>query len=412
MSGLTVTNAMLILPDRIIERGTARVDDGVITIVEEGPPSSRTEQASVIDARGAYLMPGVVDLHNDALEFEINPRPRANLPLPFALAALERRLIAAGVTTEFHAIMFMDREEKARSVADAVSRAAYIADLPDRESRAVRHEVLHRLDVRSPDLLAPALERLDGMHLRFASLNDHTPGQGQFRDVDLLVSLAEADAERMGLSATDKQWYRDQMDRWRSDQDGVPAFYNRIAEETRRNPIVLATHDDDTEAKVDAQAALGATIAEFPVTMQAAQRCRDHGMTIVVGAPNVLRGGSQSGNLSAIDLIAAGLADAICADYHAPCLIPAAFRIAQQGIVDLPAAIRMITETPARAVGLPRLGAIREGYVADLALVRLDREDLPQIEATVSGGRLSYHYPLTATRAEHLAPRREQPLHA
>lgn len=392
MPSLTITNAVLVLPNRLIERGTLRVEQGRIAAIDEGPVSSLTEQADVIDAAGAFLIPGVVDLHNDNLEFEINPRPRANLPIPFALNTMERRLAAAGITTEFHAISFMEQPAKQRSVGHAEAKAAHIAAVQRGPVRAVRHHILHRLDVRSPQALDSAFASLRRSTLRYASLNDHTPGQGQYRNIERLIALAHENADRLGSARTDASWYRERMERARADTGTVPAFYERVYQESRATPTILSTHDDDTVEKVDAQVAIGATIAEFPVTFEAARHARDRGMTIVVGAPNIMRGGSQSGNLPAHELVALGLADAICADYHAPCLIPAAFKLARDGLLELPAAIRMITLNPARAVGLHDLGALEAGRIADLALVRLDADGLTHVEATWIAGRTVFRF--------------------
>src|SRR5262249_52842540 len=151
----------------------------------------------------------------------------------------------------------------------------------------------------------------------------------------------------------------------------VPAVYARVGREAAAQRIVVGTHDDDSPEKVDAQIRLGASVAEFPITLAAARQARARGMSIVVGAPNIVRGGSQSGNLDARELIAAGLADAICADYHAPSLLPAAFRLAREGLADLPRAVRMVTLNAARAVGLRDRGSLAAGQRADLILVRL-----------------------------------------
>lgn len=389
---VTVTNASVVLPDQVLECATVRIDDGVISTVGQGALDSTTEQEHVVEADGAYLMPGVVDLHNDNLEFEINPRANANLPLPFALSSMERRLAGAGVTTEFHAISFRDRPAKGRSVADAEAKAAYIAQFDDDPRHGVRHHILHRLDVRSHESLDAALPSLRRVRIPYISLDDHSPGQGQYRDVERLIQLAHQNQAARHSEAADPDWYRQRMLAAQADGETVPAFYRRVANELATLPMTIATHDDDTAEKVDQQLVLGARIAEFPVTFEAARHARRHGMAIVVGAPNVVRGGSQSGNLSAIELIASGLADVVCADYHAPCLVPAAFRLWRDGVLDLPAAIRMITLNPARAVGLHDRGAIVPGMAADLALVRLDNEGWPHVEATYVGGRSAFHF--------------------
>jgi len=386
MSNLTITNAAVVLADRVLDHATVRVDDGRITAIEPGPISSVTAQATIVDADGAWLIPGVVDLHNDNLEYEIHPRIKANLPLPFALSNMERRLAGAGVTTEFHGIGFQEIPNKQRSIEDAQIKAAFIADR-EGEVRPVRHHILHRLDVWTPGSLDAALPTLRRAQTPYLSLDDHTPGQGQQRDVEKLIAWLEALPKDAVDGPIDRAAIIADMQAKLTDTESVPAFYREIATELMQTPLVIASHDDDTVAKVDAQAVLGARVAEFPITMEAAQHARDRGMTILVGAPNIVRGGSQSGNLSAIDLAAAGLVDAICADYHAPSIIPAAFRLVDQGMRDLPSAIAMITRNPARAVGLEDRGEIAIGKLADLALVRVDDLGMPQVEATFTGGR-------------------------
>jgi alpha-D-ribose 1-methylphosphonate 5-triphosphate diphosphatase len=389
---LTITNARVVLPDQVLEGATVHIDDGVIASVTQGSPGPVTTREQVVDADGAYLMPGIIDLHNDNLEFEVNPRANANLPLPFALSSMERRLAGAGVTTEFHAISFRDRPAKGRSVAGAEAKAAYIAQFDDDPRHGVRHHILHRLDVRSRDSLDAALPSLRKVRVPYISLDDHSPGQGQYRDVERLIQLARQNQAARHSEAADPDWYRQRMLAAQADGETVPAFYRSVAEVAATLPLTIATHDDDTVEKVDQQLVLGAGIAEFPVTFEAARHARAHGMAIVVGAPNVVRGGSQSGNLSAIDLVAEGLADVICADYHAPCLAPAAFRLWRDGVLDLPAAIRMVPLNPARAVGLHDRGAITPGLAADLAIVRLDNDGWPHVEATFVSGRSAFHF--------------------
>jgi alpha-D-ribose 1-methylphosphonate 5-triphosphate diphosphatase len=204
--------------------------------------------------------------------------------------------------------------------------------------------------------------------------------------------MAHQQQETRADKKTDPNWYRDRMRAAQADGQTVPAFYRSVAEAMATLPMILSSHDDDTVEKVDEQLMLGATVAEFPVTFEAAQHARDNGMMIVVGAPNIVRGGSQSGNLNASDVISRGLADVICADYHAPCLVPSAFKLTQQGVLDLPAAIRMVTLNPARAVGLTDRGEIAVGKTADLALVRLDNEGWPHVEATFVGGRAAFNF--------------------
>ncbi len=386
MTEFAITNATVILPDRAIEQGTVEVRDGAISDIRA---SSRLANRGprVIDAGGAYLLPGLVDLHNDSLEIEVNPRPGTNLPLPFALNNCERRLLAAGVTTEFHAIGFMNRPAAERTVGGARQRTKFIAGVQGEPTRLVDHFVLHRINVRDREALPVVIDSLGQFDLRYASLDDHTPGQGQYQDAELLYQRLLEMAAKRGEAAPSRAEFEQRIINAANDTTTVPWIHERVQAEARRQPITLASHDDHTPEKVDCLNEVGARIAEFPITIEAAQRAREHGMWIVVGAPNLVRGGSQSGNVSAAELIERDLADILCADYHAPSILAGLFQMERDGLRDLPAAVRMATRNPARAVGLTDRGAIEPGLRADLIQVRLDSHGFPHVEAAYSRGR-------------------------
>ena len=228
---------------------------------------------------------------------------------------------------------------------------------------------------------------VDQMPVRYLSLNDHTPGQGQFRDIDGYIARMKAYELTRGTSPLDVDGMLQTIAKRAADTETLPAILTRLQAEAARTPLVIATHDDDSAQKTEFGYGLGARVGEFPVTVGAARRQRELGMPIIVGAPNIVRGGSQSGNLDARELIELGLADIICADYHAPSLLPSAFRLVTDGLADLPTAIRMVTLNAARAVGLQDRGAITPGLLADLLLVRLDADGVPCVEQAFRQGR-------------------------
>ena len=381
-----IYNANIVVPTRVIERGALLVRDGEIADVADSRAELERGAAVEVDVRDAYLVPGVVDLHNDSLETEINPRPGANLPVEFALANFERRLAAAGVTTEFHAISFMELERSDRTIDRAAARTALILELRDRSRRIVDHHVLHRLDVWHPHAMDAIFDSVHQYPAGYLSLNDHTPGQGQYRDVPRYVEFMKKWRAQRGGEQEVGDEVEARMTARSADRETIPAVYSRVKEELARRPFVVATHDDDSPEKVDRQWEIGATVAEFPITVDAARRARERGMTIVVGAPNIVRGGSTSGNQDARELFSLGLADVICADYHAPSLLLAAFNLVSQGIVELPQAINSISLNAARAVGLTHVGALVRGQRADIAVVRVGDDQLPHVETLFRGG--------------------------
>ena len=392
MQSFSIVNATVVLPDRVVDGGAVLVKGGLIADVATGAAALNEQPEHRIDAEGTYLLPGIVELHNDGYEFELNPRPGANIPPPLAFASFERRLVGAGVTTEFHAISFMNRPSTGRSVSAAERASTYIAELRQDGFRPVDHQILHRLDVWSPDVLDMVFASVDRMPVRYLSLNDHTPGQGQFRDVDGYIARMKAYEQTRGAAPLDVDGMLQTIARRAADTETLPAIYGRLRAEHERQPLIVATHDDDSAQKVDFGWNLGARVAEFPVTVEAARRQRELGMPILVGAPNIVRGGSQSGNLDARELIQLGLADIICADYHAPSLLPSAFRLVNEGMMDLPSAIRMLTLNPARAVGLTDRGAIESGLSADLLIARLDRAGFPCVEQVFRAGRQVFSF--------------------
>jgi alpha-D-ribose 1-methylphosphonate 5-triphosphate diphosphatase len=392
---IAILNGQVVLPDRVLLGGCLELVDGRIVGLGDRPPGC--SPAIVIDVEGAYVLPGLIDVHNDGLEFEVNPRPGTNLPLPLALANFERQALGAGVTTVFHALSFANRPDLGRSVGSAWERAAFIAEQQQR--RPVDHQVLHRFDVWSPDTLEPIFESMARLPVRYLSLNDHTPGQGQYRDVAKHLERLAAYRERRMVGEVDPEEVRRRMqERQRAIAEGwLETIYRTIEDRRAQAPCILGTHDDDTVEKVDAQAAIGATIAEFPVTLEAARQARRRGMAIVVGAPNIVRGGSHSGNLSAVELIAAQLADIICADYHAPSMLPAMFRLVDDGVLSLPEAVAMVTANPARALGLTDRGMLALGKRADVVIVRREA-GVPLVEAVFRAGRLVFVYGGRAAR--------------
>jgi alpha-D-ribose 1-methylphosphonate 5-triphosphate diphosphatase len=385
-----IDGATVVLPDRIIAGGAVRIAGDRIAEVAESRAEIHGGYDRTIDAHGAYLMPGVIDLHNDSLETEINPRPETDLPLEFALTNMERRLLPFGVTTEFHAMAFMNMARNRRTIQATAIRTEYIAGHRCSGRALIDHQVLHRLDVWSPDSMDAIFESVDQFPVRYISLNDHTPGQGQYRDLEKYIDRMVAWTAARGGAPPDANEIHTRIATRNADTTTIPNVYSRVRLESDRMPLVIASHDDDSAAKVDMLWELGARVAEFPITIDAARRARDRGMWIVVGAPNIVRGGSSSGNQDARELFELGLADIICADYHAPSLLRSAFRLLADGLTDLPGAIRSLTYNPARAVGLTDVGAVREGHRADLILVRCDADAMPVVESVYRDGREVY----------------------
>jgi alpha-D-ribose 1-methylphosphonate 5-triphosphate diphosphatase len=369
-----IADLRLVLPDRVVPRGAVRIEDGRIAEV--------VEEAGRGPAANLTLMPGIVDLHGDMIEKEVEPRPDCAFPLDVAVANLDSRLAAAGVTTAYAGVSFAEgkkglrSEERAREMVEALARLR--ADARTDLRVHARFEITNaRAEPVMRDLLARGL-------VDMVSLTDHTPGQGQYRDLEQYIDYV---SRAHGHSAEDAE------KRARARMAAPPAWEvaRAVTELARAQNLPIASHDDDTAAKVAVMRSLGATISEFPVTIEAAEAARAAGMTTLMGAPNALRGRSMTGTITALSVLQAGLLDALAADYHQGAMLPAVFNWVREGHLPLHAAIALLTINPARAAGLDDRGAIAPGQRADLVLLDVSEAPgapPPRVRAVWRDGRI------------------------
>jgi len=374
-SDLVLSNAQIVLPDRVIT-GSLQVSDGRIAAIDEGP------SASGIDCAGDYLIPGLVELHTDHLEHHFAPRPRVRWNPHAAVVAHDAQIAASGVTTVLDALRVgLDEDadltaDEMRSLGDAIDHGA-VAD----RLRA-DHFIHLRCEVSAPDCMDAFGRFADDPRVRMISLMDHSPGQRQFASIEAYAAYYQGKlkmpddefrafcARRMAQSAEYSQRHR-----------------AALADAARMRGIVLASHDDATRAHVAEAVRDGITVAEFPTTMEAARASREAGLAVLMGGPNVMRGGSHSGNVSARSLAEAGLLDILSSDYIPYSLIQSAFFLGEVADgIGLPAAIAMVTRRPAEAVGLDDRGEIASGRRGDLVQVRID-DHVPVVRGVWREGR-------------------------
>jgi alpha-D-ribose 1-methylphosphonate 5-triphosphate diphosphatase len=372
-----LSNFTIVLPDEVVKNGSLRIEEGVVAEIRP-----ETVAGAAIDGGGRSLMPGFVDLHGDMIEREIAPRPNAMMPIDFGIHELDKKLAAHGVTTAFAAVSFAT-ESVYGHVRSLETTAAIIEGITSlRDDLLIDHRVHARYEITNLGA-ALALEKLlDAGHIDMVSLTDHTPGQGQYNNIQsYILSIAErrAVSEEMAAEMVAKRIaMRDNPD--------IDVKLKHIVELSLRHKLSLASHDDDSAEKVAEMHDLGITISEFPVTLSAAEEARRRGLWTLMGAPNALRGQSMSGNLSALDAASAGLLTVIAADYHPAAFVPGIFKIADQ--TDLPTAVAMATRNAARSAGLMDRGEIAVGQRADLVVV--EAGDVHRIRATFRGGRFVY----------------------
>ena len=370
-----LTNATVVLPDEVI-RGTVRVADGLIISVDTGITAVR----SAIDLDGDFLLPGFVELHTDNLEKELEPRPGVFWPDPVAsVLAHDAQMVGAGITTVLDAVSLGEYHDG--------PKRAKVLDLSIKAIRKARtlgvlkadHRLHLRCEYSDPRVLEMLVPHIDDDALLLVSLMDHTPGQRQFTDT------AQYRKYFSKHSWTDAEFETLSQKLLAVQENCAGANRAAIVALCQQRRIPLAAHDDTTEEHIAQAVAEEVAISEFPTTMTAAILAREAGIAIVMGGPNVVRGGSHSGNVAARDLAQAGLLDILSSDYVPGSLLSGVFILHQQLGMPLPEAVAKVSRNPAGAVGLDDRGEIRPGMRGDLLRVRLV-EELPAIIDTWYAG--------------------------
>lgn len=369
-------NARLVLPDTVV-RGDLVVRDGVIAAMDTAGSGTHGE-----DCEGDWLVPGLVELHTDHLESHFVPRPRVRWNPLAAVQAHDAQIAASGITTVFDALRVGMDEDARITAADMRLLADAIEEGQQRDRLRADHFIHLRCEVSAADVIEGVRLFEDDPRFRLASLMDHTPGQRQFVSMEAYKIYYQG---KTGMSDADFEEFTAK----RQALAGKYSVANRaeVASLCHGRGIVLASHDDATIAHVDEAIDQGIRVAEFPTTLEAAKASHAAGMMVLMGAPNVVRGGSHSGNVSARELAENGLLDVLSSDYVPFSLLQAAFMLAEtvEGF-SVNQAINMVTKVPAEAVGLNDRGAIEVGRRADLVRVRTEA-DVPIVRSVWREGR-------------------------
>lgn len=373
-----ITNARAVLPDQTLESATIEIKHSVIWAIN---PDQVDHTLPWLDAQGGVLMPGMIDLHGDALEKEVEPRPNVHFPVDFACAQADKRYAASGITTAFHALSFANEELGVRNntVAADLARAVHRFN----RYALIDNRVHCRYEITDPTGLAPVMELMQERVAHLVSLMDHTPGQGQFKDLHAYKSYfgksyQKSESELDDLIAQKKSQAEQAQERM-----------HLLIEQAHRLGIAVASHDDDSPERIETMLALGVDISEFPINIETADVAHRNGMHTIMGAPNILRGQSQSGSMKALDAVRAKVCACLCSDYAPSALLVAVFKLLDVAQIPLHEAVALVTRHPATAAKLHDRGEIVVGKRADLVLVQ-SLGDLIQAKCVWSAGRLVY----------------------
>ncbi len=362
-----LTHAKIVTAERVFT-GTVVLRDGLISEVDDS--TSQLPQAQNLN--GDYLLPGLVELHTDNLEKHLSPRPGVDWPSASAVMSHDAQIIAAGITTVFDALSIGDVNPKGKRMQQLPGMIEAIAAANAADMTRAEHRLHLRCEVCHPDTLSVFRDLVEQPLVQLVSVMDHSPGQRQFA---LESKYREYYMGKYHLSS-------EQMDAFIVEQVANSKTYSdryrrAIVDICLARGLSVASHDDATLAHVEESAAYGMSIAEFPTTLEAAQGCRRLGMSVLMGAPNIVRGGSHSGNIAAATLAEEGLLDILSSDYYPASLLQAAFTLgAQLDAADestgagLARAVATVSLAPARSAGLHDRGEIRVGLRADLIHAR------------------------------------------
>jgi alpha-D-ribose 1-methylphosphonate 5-triphosphate diphosphatase len=374
---MLIRNARVVTRDEVFT-GVVRIEDGRIHDIERGDTSAREAE----DWDGDYLLPGLIELHTDNLEKHLVPRPGVQWNTDAAFVIHDAQVAAAGITTVFDALAIGSRSNVGLRGRETQTQCAEaLARFSERQLLRAEHFLHLRCEIATADVVEVFDSLCAHPLLRLASVMDHTPGQRQWHDRE--------------------QWRRFQERHGKWTDERAAAAITELADEqqrfadTHRREIVarcaalgvpVASHDDTLVEHIEQAAAEGIVLAEFPTTRIAAEAAHSHGISTIMGAPNIVRGGSHSGNVSALELALADLLDILSSDYVPSSLLTAAFELVDKAGWSLPRAMSTISSEPARTAGLHDRGAIAPGLRADFVRVTM-HDALPVPRATYREGR-------------------------
>jgi len=377
---ITFTNARLVLADEVV-LGSLTCQRGIIQAIDLGDKGV----GGAIDVQGDYLMPGMVEVHTDNFERHLMPRPKVRWDDAPALLAHDAEIAASGITTVLDALGVGESDPDSVRGSEWDTVLDCLSEFSSRGVLRADHLLHVRCELPAPNTLELFAPFIDNPMVRMVSLMDHTPGQRQWENIE------HAWIYFTGKKGWSQAKFEERVAQSREHQARYAqphrAYFTAYC---KQHGITLASHDDTTVAHVEEAFAEGATVSEFPTTVAAAQAARARNMATIMGGPNVVRGGSHSGNVSAIELTRLGLVDILSSDYVPGSLLSAAVRLTETAGLSLPHAVALVTRNPAQSIGLNDRGAIAQGLRADLVQVRMttlaDGRHQPIVRAVWRGG--------------------------
>ena len=384
---LVIYNGLIITEEEILKDHAVVVDGEYIQSIIPARDVHKYPHAELINANGGYISPGFIDIHSDFIETIVSPRPTSLMDVDISLREAEKILITNGITTMYHSLSFYREDvftHKPMRYPKNVQKLVDAIAATQNGPHLIRHRLHARFEIDNIDEIGRLMNNIESGKVHLLSFMDHTPGQGQYRNLEVYreTLLGYRDLSDNEVNAIIEERQNSQLMTIEKMQE--------VAHLAASKGIAVASHDDDHVKKLELVKSFGASISEFPITLEVAKKAKEMGLYTIVGAPNVLLGGSHSGNLSAIEAISHNCADILCSDYYPSALLHAIFTLHEKYGNDLHKMFMMTTLNPAKAVKIDEeLGSISPGKKADLLIIEKMDSGYPMLTATIVNGALT-----------------------
>lgn len=380
---IVIKNGKIVTKDQIIENKFLVIDGEFIKNITDEMPDHPDK---IINAYGRYVMPGFIDIHSDKIEQFILPRPTAQFDLELSLKECEKELLNNGITTIFHSISLYNDDKFGTSplkTYDSVKKLAELIRDIHKRDHLIHHRFHLRIEIDNIKAYDIAVKMIEEGLVHEISFMDHSPGQGQYKDMKMYKESLRKDCDMIKEDYDFQRFVEQERNKERLSFEQL----KKLTEIAHEHGISVASHDDDTIEKLILNEKIGVDISEFPITIEAAKEAKQLGFVTIVGAPNILRGGSHSGNMSAADAIMNDCADVICTDYYPPALLHGIFIMNKKYNIGIPEMVKKVSLNPAKAVGLGEsYGSIEIGKKADIVIVDI-LDQYPVITHVLVDGR-------------------------
>ncbi|MFZ7134212.1 MAG: alpha-D-ribose 1-methylphosphonate 5-triphosphate diphosphatase [Eubacteriales bacterium] len=368
---IAIINGKIITPQKILEDKTLLIEGDSIKALVDGDEYDKEIYQPIINAQGGYITPGFIDTHSDKIEQIIQPRPTSIMDFELAMKEGEKELVNQGITTMYHSLsLFQDNFFGSSSLRsqDNVLKLANLIDSVHNRSHLIRHRLHLRIEIDNLSAYEIVKNMIQQNKVHQISFMDHTPGQGQYRNLEIYRETISAykSAQFVEVGFEGVLEYHQNKEMMSFEQ------IKTLANLAKEKNIPLASHDDDCCSKLTLNKELGVNISEFPITLEVAREAREMGFYTVAGAPNILLGGSHSGNMSVAEAICNDFVDVLCSDYYPSALLHSIFIMYHKHGIPLADMVNRVTFNPAKAMMIDdEYGSIETGKKADILVIQI-----------------------------------------